>query len=271
MSVAPTPSTVKRLFAVSGNRCAFPRCAQPLVHAGKVTGRVCHIKAASPQGPRYDPSQAEVERHGFENLLLLCPIHHDVVDADPQAYTVERLVRMKAEHEQRSGDAGLLNEDTARQFLTYISNVQTQGGPVVITNNQTGGIAAHTVNISAPIARRLTVDQKAKIALALRRHELGRVEIEIPLTSGADAVNLADDIAAALRAAGWVVREPILSTRAPVSPGIEVVQRHRGVATPAMHALTEAFGSAAVPFTPLFDSTQTLAENTLGVYIGPPI
>lgn len=92
---------MKRLFALSGNRCAFPKCPVALVDtdSGKVTGRVCHIKARSKKGPRYDPNQTPAERNGFDNLLLLCPFHHDVVDADVMSYSVERLVEIKRDHE----------------------------------------------------------------------------------------------------------------------------------------------------------------------------
>jgi len=90
----PSVATVKRLFAVSGNRCAFPGCALPLVDeaSGKVTGRICHIRARSPEGQRYDAGQSEKKRHGFANLVLMCPLHHDVIDSDAEAYTMERLL-----------------------------------------------------------------------------------------------------------------------------------------------------------------------------------
>jgi hypothetical protein len=40
-------ATIKRLFAVSGNTCAYSGCANPLVDvaSGKVTARICPIKA----------------------------------------------------------------------------------------------------------------------------------------------------------------------------------------------------------------------------------
>ena len=60
----PSQATIKRLFAHSGNRCAFPRCMEVLVEEGTVVGKVCHIKAANPKGPRYDPQQTTAERHG---------------------------------------------------------------------------------------------------------------------------------------------------------------------------------------------------------------
>jgi len=115
----PSVATVKRLFAVSGNRCAFPGCALPLVDeaSGKVTGRICHIKADSPGGQRYDPEQHNRERHGFANLVLMCPLHHDVIDSDGETYTVERLLEIKARHEARYTGGAQPSDDVARQFL----------------------------------------------------------------------------------------------------------------------------------------------------------
>ncbi|MGA9367780.1 MAG: HNH endonuclease [Steroidobacteraceae bacterium] len=76
-----------------------------IVHGEAVVGEVCHIKAARPDGPRYAPDQSTTDRHGYDNLILLCRNHHKVIDDDPEAYTVERLDRMKADHE--SGAATL--------------------------------------------------------------------------------------------------------------------------------------------------------------------
>jgi hypothetical protein len=99
-SKGPSERTIKRLFALSSNRCAFPRCPIALVQGDTVVGEVCHIKAANPGGPRYDERQTNAERHAFANLILMCGTHHTVIDADEEAYTVERLVKLKAEHEK---------------------------------------------------------------------------------------------------------------------------------------------------------------------------
>jgi len=114
----PTLATIKRLFAVSGNRCAFPGCTRPLVTEGTVTGEVCHIEAQSANGPRYDPRQTDRQRHGFENLILMCPSHHKVIDADPETYTVERLLEIKAQHEARYAGSPEPSDEIARHFLT---------------------------------------------------------------------------------------------------------------------------------------------------------
>jgi hypothetical protein len=129
------------LFAVSHNRCAFPSCDTPLVdkQSGKVTGRICHIRGRSTNGPRYDPQQSEVDRHGFANLLLMCPVHHDVVDKDVDAYSVQRLTKIKAEHETGIADNPQASDEVAEQLINNSENVQVQW--------QSSG--AHSVNYQA--------------------------------------------------------------------------------------------------------------------------
>jgi hypothetical protein len=100
--MTPSQPTVKRLFAMSGNKCAFSDCRNPIWNEeGILIGEMCHIEARSPQGPRYNTKQTEEEREGFENLLLLCGIHHPVIDKDYESYTVAKLKKIKADHEQK--------------------------------------------------------------------------------------------------------------------------------------------------------------------------
>src|SRR5262245_9439089 len=102
MATNPTLPTIKRLFAVSSNRCAFEKCDVTIINKGTVVGHVCHIEARNPGGPRYNPTQSEEERNGFDNLVLMCPVHHTVIDSDVESYTVPRLKEIKANHEARA-------------------------------------------------------------------------------------------------------------------------------------------------------------------------
>src|SRR5262249_29631863 len=64
----------------------------------RLQGHVAHIVGSSAKGPRGDEKmQGRVD--AASNLLLLCPNHHALVDAEPEVWTVERLRTMKAEHE----------------------------------------------------------------------------------------------------------------------------------------------------------------------------
>lgn len=135
----PTIQTIKRLFAVSGNRCAFPKCRTKIVQGDILTGEICHIKGRRRGAPRYDPKQTPLARHSYQNLLLMCSSHHTLVDADTESYSVEVLRNMKARHEgQWRGASSELNERAARLLA------RRPVGSV----NQHGGITADTINIT---------------------------------------------------------------------------------------------------------------------------
>ena len=94
-------STLKKLFSLSGNLCAFPNCKQCLVENNlNLIAQICHIEAAEVGGQRYNLKQSDEERRSFENLIILCPNHHKVTD-DVQEYSVEKLLQMKSIHEQK--------------------------------------------------------------------------------------------------------------------------------------------------------------------------
>lgn len=203
---SPSVSTVKRLFVVSSNRCAFPRCQQALVHSGKVTGRICHIKAASPQGPRYDVHQTDAERHGFDNLILMCPIHHDVIDADVVAYTVDRLRAMKAQHEAAASSPPNLPDEIAAQMIVNIGDVNVEGGSVIITHNQSGGQAAHVINNFGPPRRSISPEVRAKVLAFLAGHLPGT--IGFASTQGdTEAHDYKLQLMSLFRDAGWDTRD----------------------------------------------------------------
>ncbi|MCJ7544335.1 MAG: HNH endonuclease, partial [Phycisphaerae bacterium] len=98
----PSQKTIKALFAVSGNRCAFPDCDRPLIHTDNQTvlGEVCHIRAEREGWARYDPTQTEKQRNGYDNLILLSREHHRIIDADESTYTVEILCDWKQKHQE---------------------------------------------------------------------------------------------------------------------------------------------------------------------------
>jgi hypothetical protein len=142
----PSLPTIKRLFALSGNRCAFPRCPLPIIDnaSGKPVGRICHIRATRPNGPRHDRSQTDAERHAVGTLILLCPINHDVVGADVQAYSIERLEEMKSDHETANA-GGHDAPDEVIQALIRASDVHVSDGSVLLAFKQAGGQMAHSI------------------------------------------------------------------------------------------------------------------------------
>lgn len=203
---SPSVATVKHLFAVSSNRCAFPKCPQSLVHCEKVTGRVCHIRAAAQGGPRFDASQTDAERHGFENLVLMCPIHHDVIDADVAAYTVKRLQTMKAEHEAGATTTGNISDDAAVQMIVNVGAIKVDGGSVIITNHQSGGRAAHVINNFGPPRRTVSATVRAKVLSFLASQP--RSAVGFASTQGdAEAHEYKEQLISLFTDAGWDVRD----------------------------------------------------------------
>lgn len=96
----------KQLYALSGNECANPSCHNKLVYPDDDAkdDQICHIEAASANGPRFNPNQTDDERRSFDNLILLCHKCHDMIDNNPDAYTVELLKKWKRDHEAKYKD-----------------------------------------------------------------------------------------------------------------------------------------------------------------------
>ena len=133
----PTERTLRLLYAKSGNRCAFPFCPMPISDGQTLFGEAAHIKAESPGGPRYDPSQTAEERRSFDNLILLCGVHHKCVDADPISYTVERLKQMKCDHEAK---AGKIDEDEVNRVVELLVAGDVRVTAINPYNSITAGI-----------------------------------------------------------------------------------------------------------------------------------
>ena len=95
------------LWGLAAARCSFPDCRKVLVNPESgsddpdTIGEQAHIVpySDSPSAPRYDPAYPTEEKNKYDNLILLCPTHHTIVDKDPSTYTVEKLRLMKREHE----------------------------------------------------------------------------------------------------------------------------------------------------------------------------
>jgi len=95
-------STIKRLYAFSGNQCAFPDCKETLFNSDNEINKsnICHIEAAEPGGQRYNPNSTDEYRRSYDNLILLCPNHHKETD-NANIFTVEVLQDIKRKHHDK--------------------------------------------------------------------------------------------------------------------------------------------------------------------------
>lgn len=146
----PTKQTIKRLFALSGNLCAFPGCSLPMVEsAGTVAGEICHIQAKSKGGPRYNASLSIKDRHAFENLILLCSHHHKIIDTQTEIYTTETLIELKCIHESAVGRPEK-NEDNffAQLLLNAYKIIRIENNSGNISINSPGSIQGENVTVN---------------------------------------------------------------------------------------------------------------------------
>ena len=97
---------LKALFAKSGNLCSFPGCNFEMVDKDNyIMGEIAHIESYNKNGPRYNSKQTEEERNSYENLILLCPNHHKLIDKKFIEYSVDYLQKIKKEHEEKFKNA----------------------------------------------------------------------------------------------------------------------------------------------------------------------
>jgi len=102
---SPDSHTKLRLFADAAGRCQNPGCNQPLfVDAGHKNihiAEMAHVFAAADDGPRANAELTEAERGRYDNLILLCPTCHTIIDKAPDEYPDVVILWWKQQHGQR--------------------------------------------------------------------------------------------------------------------------------------------------------------------------
>ena len=95
------------LWSRSGGVCCFPDCNVVCVEEANngdqsaIVGEIAHIESISDAGPRANPSLSQQRRDEYPNLILLCPTHHQLVDARESTYTVDVVRGWKTDRETR--------------------------------------------------------------------------------------------------------------------------------------------------------------------------
>lgn len=95
--------TRKLLWGRSGSRCAI--CKQELIMNStsvddeSIVGEECHIVSRKSNGQRCHLNFSDVELDSYNNLILLCRVHHKMIDDQDNTYSVENLHQLKTKHE----------------------------------------------------------------------------------------------------------------------------------------------------------------------------
>lgn len=169
---APTLVSIKALFARSRNRCAFPDCSAPVVEeTGTVTAEICHVRALSPGGPRYDETQTAEERNSAANLILMCGRHHKIIDTETGKYTCAALLAIKRNHEEQ-GIAEISREGArvAQQLLANYVQITVVGNRGNVAIQSPGAVQAKSITIKTT---------KTKLAIEAPPGSIGAVRAKV--------------------------------------------------------------------------------------------
>lgn len=117
--------THKLLWGRSGNKCAFEGCRNDLISDETETddesiiGDEAHIVARKENGPRGISKLGLDDRNKYDNLILLCRIHHKIIDDQHKFYTVNILNTLKKSHEKWVTESLKPDKEKENIDLTY--------------------------------------------------------------------------------------------------------------------------------------------------------
>lgn len=136
-----SPKTLKTLFALCGNKCAEPTCTERVIRPAQdgadvqIVGKIAHIHASSDTGPRGLAGLTSKRRDHPSNLIILCPIHHDEVDAQHQRFPAETLFAWKAAQEAK------VSRDLTRS-ISDIGHAELEVAAQAVATASASGVAA---------------------------------------------------------------------------------------------------------------------------------
>lgn len=133
MAKTKAPQKVQSaLWARAAGRCQYRGCNQDLVgdlisgNKDALFGFIAHIVADSATGPRGDPVRSSKLAKSLDNLMLLCSVHHKLIDVDDEdGHPEPFLLVMKAEHEARVALLAGIDEDRASHVLRFGASIGT--------------------------------------------------------------------------------------------------------------------------------------------------
>ncbi|WP_230190249.1 SAVED domain-containing protein [Sphingobium sp. CECT 9361] len=131
MAKTKVPQKVQSaLWARSAGRCQYRGCNHDLVgdlisgNENALFGFIAHIIADSADGPRGDPIRSPLLAKSLDNLMLMCAVHHKLIDVDSLVDHPEALlVEMKAEHEARVAMLAGIDMDRASHVLRFGASI----------------------------------------------------------------------------------------------------------------------------------------------------
>jgi len=133
------PQVQLQLFVLAAGRCQYDGCPNYLIehhltHARGIFAQMAHIVAFSKKGPRGEVTDRPEDINNVDNLMLLCPICHKLIDDTPEDHPREQLQAFKKDHEERIFRLTGMAPD--RQTTVVIITSKIGGQPVKISQAQ---------------------------------------------------------------------------------------------------------------------------------------
>ncbi len=161
-----SPATVEAIAKRASYICSSPDCrcltlcpSENDVEKFINIGKAAHITAASPRGPRYDPTLTREQRSSAENGIFLCAVCADKIDKNKGIdYPVDLLRKWKSDHERWVKEnlnknpfinpaIAVINGTHHAKGIGNVTGIDVQG-PVIFKPG-TQSIAEGTGNITA--------------------------------------------------------------------------------------------------------------------------
>jgi len=103
--MAISDNVKRKLWAASGGFCAKPDCHTdlfPFFDNGEITNidELAHIIGQKSNGPRGNNILQLSKRDEFDNIILLCPTCHTIIDKNPSLFPENIILEWKKNHQQ---------------------------------------------------------------------------------------------------------------------------------------------------------------------------
>lgn len=166
-----SPKDRKALWGRSRHLCAFPQCRRELTEdqvdakTGEtfqtVVGEEAHIYSPSPDGPRYDAKYPVGKLETYENRILLCSIHHTLLDSEKgRAYDPDTLIKMKRRHERQEER----RERISGAVRAYVADQYEADDKVLFRQVKLEGPRVDAMFVDVPFASRGDTEAATRLA-----------------------------------------------------------------------------------------------------------
>lgn len=132
------------LWGLAAGRCQYEGCNEklfedPLTKAIFNQSYIAHIIADTPGGPRGDEILSAKLRKDLTNLMLLCDRHHRLIDVEDEVgHSVNRLVLMKRNHEDRIRLLTAINDEKRSNIVLFGANIGMHDSSLTLKCAQEG-------------------------------------------------------------------------------------------------------------------------------------